>query len=122
MQPFHSAVRMAFPTHGDQKHYSTGIYARSLIRVRERTRVKTEKNKRCEWCGEGKMTCHETSAYFTLPVLIVPLQNYSIVITSPTHCRHSDVLRLMVSAWEGVAGVQPAVHSPFYVDCCSQLV
>lgn len=65
------------------------------------------------------MTCHEASAYFTLPVLIVPLQNYSIVITSPTHCRHSDVLRLMVSAWEGVAGVQPAVHSPSYVVCCS---
>jgi hypothetical protein len=65
------------------------------------------------------MTCHEASAYFTLAVLIVPLQNYSIVITTPTHCRHSDVLRLMISAWEGVAGVQPAVHSTFYIVCCS---
>lgn len=87
--------------------------------VHGRMTVKTEKNKSCGYCGEGKMTCHEASAYFTLPVLIVPLQNYSIVITSPTHCRHSDVLRLMVSAWEGVAGVQPAIHSPFYVVCCS---
>jgi hypothetical protein len=68
------------------------------------------------------MTCHEASAYFTLPVLIVPLQNYSIVITSPTHCRHADVLRLMISAWEGVEGVQPAVHSPLYVVRCSQVI
>lgn len=61
------------------------------------------------------MTCHEASAYFTLPVLTVPLQNYSIVITSPTHCRHSDVLRLMISAWEGVEG--SATRSTFSVLC-----
>jgi hypothetical protein len=61
------------------------------------------------------MTCHEASAYFTLSVPIVLLQNYSIVSTSPTHCRYSSAPRLMISTWKGVAGVQPAVHVSLYI-------
>jgi hypothetical protein len=67
------SVRAVFSNLGDrQRCCGNTTHVRNSNHTRGRKMMKKEKtNKSCEYWGEGMMTCHEASAYFTVSVLIV---------------------------------------------------